>query len=95
MSMQGKEKTQNRRRHTITALRIDRRQHLELAWKRQQGEDELLKLPTSVAAATIVEVRNLAHLDQLVDSAGSAIVLLYCYSKVPGLLPDFWLCHDI
>ena len=66
----------------MTALSIDRRQHLELAWQRQQGEDELLKLPTTAVAATVIEVRNLAHLEQLVDSAGSAIVLLYCYSKV-------------
>ena len=71
-----------RYRCLVTALRIDRRQHLELAWQRQQGEDELLKVPATAAAATVTEVRNLAHLEQLVDSAGSAVVLLYCYSKV-------------
>ena len=66
----------------VTALHIDRRQHLELAWQRQQGEDALLKLPVSLSGSTVIEVRSLAHLDQLVDGAGSAVVLLYLYSKV-------------
>ena len=70
------------RRLAVTALHIDRRQHLELAWQRQQGEDELLKVPISLSGSTVIEVRSLAHLDQLVDGAGSAIVLLYLYSKV-------------
>ena len=66
----------------LKALHIDRRQHLELAWQRQQGEEELLKQHLTVTVPTVIEVRTLAHLDQLVDSAGSAIVLLYFYSKV-------------
>lgn len=66
----------------VRALHIDRRQHLELAWQRQQGEDELLKIPVSLSGSTVIEVRSLAHLDQLVDGAGSAVVLLYLYSKV-------------
>ena len=66
----------------LKALHIDRRQHLELAWQRQQGEEELLKQHLTVTVPTVLEVRTLAHLDQLVDSAGSAIVLLYFYSKV-------------
>ena len=70
------------RRLPVTALHINRRQHLELAWQRQQGEDELLKLPVSLSGSTVIEVRSLAHLDQLVDGAGSAVVLLYLYSKV-------------
>ncbi len=77
--------TQSPRRPLLTplkALHIDRRQHLELAWKRQQGEEELLKQHLIVTVPTVIEVRTLAHLDQLVDSAGSAIVLLYFYSKV-------------
>lgn len=71
----------------VTALHIDRRQHLELAWQRQQGEDELLKVPITLAGSTVIEVRSLAHLDQLVEGAGSAIVLLYLYSKV-FIIPD-------
>jgi len=66
----------------LKALHIDRRQHLELAWQRQQGEEELLKQHLTVTVPTVIDVRTLAHLDQLVDSAGSAIVLLYFYSKV-------------
>ncbi|KAL0019873.1 hypothetical protein WJX79_006289 [Trebouxia sp. C0005] len=79
--------TQNPRRPLLTplkALHIDRRQHLELAWQRQQGEEELLKQHLTVKGPTVIEVRTLAHLDQLVDSAGSAIVLLYFYSKSCG-----------
>ena len=66
----------------LKALHIDRRQHLELAWQRQQGEEELLKQHLTVTVPTVIEVRTLAHLDQLVDGAGSAVVLLYFYSKV-------------
>lgn len=74
----------------LKALHIDRRQHLELAWQRQQGEEELLKQHLTVKGPTVIEVRTLAHLDQLVDSAGSAIVLLYFYSKVEKA--DFTRC---
>ena len=66
----------------VAALHIDRRQHLELAWQRQQGEEELLKQHLTETVPTVIEVRTLAHLDQLVDSAGSAVILLYFYSKV-------------
>lgn len=92
--MQARRSKQCRRiRQSVKALQLDRRQHLELAWQRQQGEDELLKVPTTIAGSTIVEVRSLAHLDKLVDSAGSAVVLLYFYSKVHPL-PFFGsLCY--
>ncbi|DBB01395.1 hypothetical protein WJX77_003280 [Trebouxia sp. C0004] len=79
--------TQSSRRPVLTplkALHIDRRQHLELAWQRQQGEEELLQQHLTVTVPTVLEVRTLAHLDQLIDSAGSAIVLLYFYSKSCG-----------
>lgn len=64
------------------ALHIDRKQHLELAWQRQQGEERLLNEQAALSTPAVLEVRNLAHLDQLVDKAGSAVVLLFFYSKV-------------
>ncbi|KAL3136336.1 hypothetical protein ABBQ38_005599 [Trebouxia sp. C0009 RCD-2024] len=84
---------------SVTALHIDRRQHLELAWQRQQGEDELLKVPITLAGSTVIEVRSLAHLDQIVEGAGSAIVLLYLYSKSCGSCKEVLrhcsqLCHE-
>jgi len=75
----------------LQALHIDRRQHLELAWQRQQGEEELLKQQLIVKVPTVIEVRSLAHLDQLIESAGSAVVLLYFYSKV-GAWPSTTHC---
>ena len=70
----------------MRALHIDRRQHLEIAWQRQQGEEALLKQQLSKNLPVVAEVRNLAHLDQLVESAGSAVILLYLYSKVNEVL---------
>ena len=68
--------------HSPHALHIDRRHHLELAWQRQKGEEDFLKQQAVGTGPCVLEVRNLTHLEQLVDQAGSAVVLLYFYSKV-------------
>lgn len=65
------------------ALQIDRRKHLELAYKRQEEHDALIAEQTSsLSPGQMIEVRDLAHLEAVLEKAGSYLVVVFFYSKV-------------
>eukprot|EP00878_Enallax_costatus_P008729 GHUV01009123.1.p1 GENE.GHUV01009123.1~~GHUV01009123.1.p1 ORF type:complete len:237 (+),score=33.82 GHUV01009123.1:202-912(+) len=89
----------NPRQHvqTVHAFQIDRRHHLELAWKRQQERDE--RLAQDVTFGKVVEIKDLEHLDSLVDKAGNSLVVVCFYTRSCGackaLLQEFQhLCEE-
>eukprot|EP00884_Botryococcus_braunii_P005042 jgi/Botrbrau1/14539/Bobra.0212s0006.1 len=67
------------------ALYIDRRQHLELAWRRQQSEEaRMLAEGDSCPLGCITEVRSLQHLDFLIECAGPSVLIIAFYSRSSG-----------
>lgn len=71
------------------AFHINRRQHLDSAWVRQeQAEERMAALGKELEAAQTgscgqsIEVENLQQLDALIEAAGSVVVVLFMYSKV-------------
>ena len=106
---------------TIEALNIDRRQHLEQAWRRQevvsfpqyyelretdchdshlalsrgfteagctvQAEQAMMDLESSSCCSIncVTDLKNLAHLDRVADSAASSVVVVAFYSRVGSL----------
>eukprot|EP00803_Ostreobium_quekettii_P011667 evm.model.scf_682EXC.7 EVM.evm.TU.scf_682EXC.7 scf_682EXC:35645-39268(-) len=69
----------------VRAIRIDRRRHLELAWQRQQEEERVLEEQASTSLGQgVLEVRNLRHLDLLLEKAGNSVVVIFFYSKSCG-----------
>lgn len=82
---------------TVRAIHIDRRQHLELAWKRQQERDEMLK--QGAVSGKVMEIQDLQHLESVVDKAGSSLLCVFFYTRSCGvckeLLRDFTsLCEE-
>lgn len=81
---------------------INHRHHLNLAWERQAREDEALTpevLNTSIVRNEIVSVRNLRHLDALLDAAGGRLTILALYSTSCGICKTTRrayesICHD-
>ena len=106
---------------TVEALNIDRRQHLEQAWRRQevvsfpesyelreqsvrvchdshlalasgfteggctvQAEQAMMDLESSSCCSIncVTDLKNLAHLDRVADSAASSVVVVAFYSRV-------------
>ncbi|KAK9799731.1 hypothetical protein WJX73_005809 [Symbiochloris irregularis] len=71
-------------------ISIDRRQHFELAWRKQEADDATFQLASHVSCPTncIAEVRDLAHMDSLIEAAGSSVICLALYSKSCGACKD-------
>ncbi|KAK9807057.1 hypothetical protein WJX72_012249 [[Myrmecia] bisecta] len=77
------------RRVATCALHINRRQHFELAWQRQQMEESLIAGAGEETAVTEpMEVRSLPHLEKLVEKAGSAVVVISFYTRSCGGCKD-------
>lgn len=73
------------------AFHIDHRHHLNLAWQRQVEEDRLLSpeaLSADLARNSVLEIRNLRHLDVLLEAAGGRLVVLALYSTSCGLCKE-------
>ncbi|CAL8469739.1 g9281 [Coccomyxa elongata] len=90
-----------RRQVQVQALHIDRKQHFELAWRRQQMEEALLKAEVDGCCSVecVTELRSLRHLDQIVDSAASSIVVVAFYSRSCGTCKEMLkhyasMCRD-
>jgi len=65
------------------ALNIDRRLHLELAWRRQSElEGRTEAAAKSLKAGEVVEVENLEMMDKLLESTGPVLLIVFMYSKV-------------
>ncbi|CAK0785139.1 hypothetical protein CVIRNUC_008345 [Coccomyxa viridis] len=75
---------------TIEALNIDRRQHLEQAWRRQEAEQAMMDLESSSCCSIncVTDLKNLAHLDRVADSAASSVVVVAFYSRSCGICKE-------
>lgn len=70
----------------VKCLKIDRRMHMELAWKRQQEEENRLRDDLKASSETsVVEVKSLAQHDLVVDHVGNSLVVVFFYSRVSNL----------
>ena len=74
------------------AFHIDHRHHMNLAWERQAKEDELL-LPTTLQndinkAGAVLPVKNLHHLELLLEAAGGRLAILTLYSASCGVCKE-------
>lgn len=70
----------------VQAISIDRRAHFELAWKRQQEHEGLLsKSLSAYPAGDVIPVRDLAHLERLLEGAGSEVVAVGFYARSCGV----------
>jgi len=67
----------------VNALHIDRRAHLERAWK-EQKDAEAWPAPGMEASSSTAEVTTLAQLERVVQEAGSEIVVVAFYSRSCG-----------
>lgn len=79
------------RRHGVLArgITIDRRQHFELAWRKQTADDPFQAVDTGCCPINcITEVRDLQHLERVVDAAGSSVLVLALYSRSCGACKD-------
>lgn len=70
---------------------------MELAWKRQQERDELLK--QDAVSGKVMDIQDLQHLESVVDKAGSSLLVVFFYTRSCGvckeLLRDFTqLCEE-
>lgn len=71
------------------AFSIDRRQHLEIAWKRQEEQEErAVQRVGDVVAGLVTDVDNLAQLETLLESAGPCLVVVFFYSKTCGICKE-------
>jgi thiol-disulfide isomerase/thioredoxin len=70
---------------------------MELAWKRQQERDEMLK--HGAVSGKVLEIQDLQHLESVVEKAGSSLLVVFFYTRSCGvckeLLRDFQqLCDE-
>jgi len=78
-----------RRNFVTQAFHIDHRHHLNLAWERQKKEEEELgRVKSSIECGNVVPVRNLQHLDLLMDAAGGRLVIVALHSCSCGVCKD-------
>lgn len=75
----------NKQRQISQNIFIDRRRHMEIAWKRQMQIEadiaaELSRSPDGV----VWEVRDLAHLEKIHKIAGGRVVVMLAYSRSCG-----------
>jgi hypothetical protein len=64
------------------AFQIDRREHLENAWIRQQEMDDLLqRVQLGTMSTTVTDVRSQPHLDKLLEASGGSVVVLFFHTK--------------
>ena len=75
----------------VEAIHIDRRHHLELAWKRQQEREQqlsadisLLSQPEGTSEGKVIEVYDLAQLDRILEWAGNSLVVVCFYTRSCG-----------
>jgi hypothetical protein len=72
----------------VEAIHIDRRQHLELAWKRQQEREQqlssLFSQPGGTSEGKVYEVYDLAQLDRVLEWAGNSLVVVCFYTRSCG-----------
>ncbi|GBF91936.1 thioredoxin-like, chloroplastic [Raphidocelis subcapitata] len=66
----------------VTALHIDRRLHLENSWRRQQEREK--QLAAGIEPGTVVEIRDLEHLESALDKAGSRLLVVCLYTSSCG-----------
>ncbi|KAI8476610.1 MAG: thioredoxin-like protein [Monoraphidium minutum] len=66
----------------VAAIHIDRRQHLENSWRRQAERETLLQRAPQHGEVT--EVRDLEHLEALLDKCGSELLVVCLYTKSCG-----------
>mmetsp|Transcript_40696 Transcript_40696/g.90476 ORF Transcript_40696/g.90476 Transcript_40696/m.90476 type:complete len:230 (+) Transcript_40696:145-834(+) len=66
------------------AINIDRRHHMDLAWQRQQEREQRCTEATP-SPGHVLEVESLAHLETLLEKAGSCLVIVFFYSKTCGV----------
>jgi len=67
----------------VRALHIDRRAHLERAWK-EQKDAEAWAVRGMEASSSTAEITTLQQLEQVVQQAGSQIVVVAFYSRSCG-----------
>jgi thiol-disulfide isomerase/thioredoxin len=83
--------TRKRCRITLRAFQIDHRHHMNLSWERQRITDELLTpqaLQTSLTQPAVVSIRDLSHLEMLLDVAGGRLAVLYAYTTSCGVCKE-------
>lgn len=65
-------------------MRIDRRQHLELALAQQDREDERIQEVLNATRPEIVEVRSLHQLELITEKFPELLAILFLYSRSCG-----------
>jgi hypothetical protein len=80
----------------VQAIRIDRRQHLELAWQRQNARDEWWQQLDSQQQLrdTPIEVQDLEQLDKLMEWAGNSLVVVCFFTRSCGACKGLLACFD-
>ncbi|KAK9861908.1 hypothetical protein WJX84_005552 [Apatococcus fuscideae] len=92
---------QQGRRQKIEALQIDRRKHFDLAWQRQKVEEAVLEQEAQgLPRGVVTEVRNMPHLDRILEASGPSVVTMCFYSRSCGSCKDLLhsyarLCHEV
>jgi hypothetical protein len=67
------------------AISIDRRHHMELAWRRQQELDAQAPQDLELLnSGKVLEVRDLAHLEALQQSFESSVIVVCFYKRSCG-----------
>lgn len=88
--MRGTSPGQRRAAVRTQAFSIDHRHHMNLAYERQQVEDDLLSRVEADMAreSSVVEVKNLRHLERLLEATGGRVVVLSFFSRSCGICKD-------
>lgn len=75
----------SRRRHVVSHIQIDRRHHMEIAWKRQQAVEAQISAELEGPQDGVVwEVRNLAHLEKIHTVAEDRLIVMLAYNRSCG-----------
>ena len=77
---------QSASRRVVARIKIDRRRHMEIAWKRQQQlELEIdAELKAGPLSGSVWEVRGLGHLEKIHEASKGRIVVMLAYNRSCG-----------
>jgi thiol-disulfide isomerase/thioredoxin len=83
--------SRQRYRMKAHAFQIDHRHHMNLSWERQNLAAELLTpsaLQASLTQPAVVSIKDLSHLEMLLDVAGGRLAVLYLYTTSCGVCKE-------
>jgi thiol-disulfide isomerase/thioredoxin len=70
---------------------------MNLSWERQQISDQQLTplaLETSLSQPAVVSIKDLSHLEMLLENAGGRLAVLYLYSRSCGVCKEMQRLYE-